>query len=116
MSSLLVDVDNKLVIGSQTNELRTALSNSENDLISLFYYDKGFSFPISTLGTVVNESLYLPGLARSNSRFPFSRLAWTSSNSSSSVYLYHQLNETMLAEEILIDLGWSTKMIPVPMA
>ena len=97
----------------------SALSNG--DLINPFTYSEpgmeaGFLGP----SVVMNETLRTPRAGvpshdESNTRFPFSRLAWTTFPNTTTIYIYHQLNETTLAEEALTDIGWSTRIIPVPM-
>ena len=62
---------------------------------------------------VVNETLRGGGFSPPKSTFPFRRLGWLNSNTSS-FYFYHQINESTLAEEEHIDgAGWITRLIPV---
>ena len=71
--------------------------------------------PFYGLGLVLNETLQMAGFSTPNSRFPFGRLAWLTSNTTSSLYIYHQVNESALAEEEHIpDAGWATRLITVP--
>ena len=86
-------------------------SNS-SDIIAPFFYSNGFIFA-DGLGLVLNESLLIADSSTPNLRFPFGRLAWLTSNTSS-LYIYHQINESALAEEEDINgAGWITRLIPV---
>ena len=87
---------------------------NSSDIIAPFYYDEG-STTTYGLGLVLNETLQMAGFSTPNSRFPFGRLAWLTSNTTSSLYIYHQVNESALAEEEHIpDAGWATRLITVP--
>ena len=59
---------------------------------------------------VINETLRGDSL---RSKFPFGRLAWLASNTSS-LYIYHQVNESTLAEEEdIAGAGWNTRLITI---
>ena len=73
--------------------LISALSSGNTDIIGLS--DAALIF-------VYNRSLYDLG-SQPTSTFPFGRLAFLVGNSSD--YIYHQLNETHLLEEILVAGG-----------
>ena len=84
-----------------------------SDIIIPFRHDNnGDVFPVG-LGVVVNETLQLADNLALSPRFPFSRLAWLTSNASS-LYIYHQINESTLAEEEnILGTGWVTRLISV---
>ena len=92
----------------------TALSSG--DIISPFVTAMGGFLPLG-LSLVVNETLLLPGVSGPKSKFPFNRLAWVNANGSTAMNIYHQLNESLLAEETYVqEAGWIQRMIPVPTA
>lgn len=66
---------------------------------------------------VANQSLALFPAARPSTYYHFSRLAWANSTNESAVYVYRQLNESMLAEDAYIDnVGWNTELVNIPMS
>ena len=95
---------------SRTAGLGTILNSS--DIISTFHYVDGMVFA-NGLGLVINESLQVANLDTPKSRFPFGRLVLVASNTSN-LYVYHQINESALAEEEYVTgAGWITRLIPV---
>ena len=102
--------------------------NVENTL-SLIYYDTSAGKVDSSdilnrsiaiepnsrysLGEVIDETLQLSDIGIPQSRYPFSRLAWLNSNTSS-LHIYHQISEGVLAEEENIaGAGWTICLIDV---
>ena len=88
-------------LGSLSNStFISALSSGDNDIET---YNAGAAL-------VSNGSLHDQILGSPTSKFPFGRLAYLSGNSST--YVYHQLNETHLLEEIAVPDGsgsqWAT--------
>ena len=85
------------------------------DFVAPFINNNGITSNAG-LALVVNETLRLakefpppPPM-----KVPFSRLAWYPFEGSSSIYIYHQINESALAEEALLEsAGWKTTIIPV---
>ena len=66
------------------------------------------------LALVVNETLRLAKFTPPPMKVPFSRLTWYPFEGLSSIYIYHQINESALAEEALIEgAGWNTTVIAV---
>ena len=65
---------------------------------------------------VVNQTLQsFSGMISPNTTYPFSRLAFANSTTASSMYIYHQFNETMLIEDTYEDsVDWTSVNITIP--
>ena len=81
------------------------------EIIAPFSYTGG-NVSNEGLALVINETLRGVESTIPPTRVPFSRLAWFPFPGSSSTYIYHQINESALAEEGHIQgAGWNTTAI-----
>ena len=104
---------------------------SQSDMISYFYeVSSGSNDPSALEGGspgqngfnpwaaawVQNQSLLFPtfrtkGLA---TPYPFSRLAWLNDSLAGGVYIYHQLTDSVLVEDVYLDsTGWISTNITI---
>jgi hypothetical protein len=91
----------------------TRVVNSSDLLTTLLSYDPSVAFEINAPVFVQNKSLSFP-VGGPNTPYPFSRLAWTNSNDFDVIYIYHQLNNSMLAEDAFhLTSGWHTTEINI---
>lgn len=96
----------------KTNDLSDALQglNASNDLIMF----PNLQFPWFIINGSLSSVNGPGGLKRPDTQFPFTRLAAINATDSQNLYLYTQLNETMLLENIAINRGqWKTNNIPI---
>ena len=99
-----------------------AIDYQGGDIIQLALKVEDSTDPVDSLMLpfwVVNGSLKQGPLgspwARCASPYPFSRLAWANQTSSTSVFVYHQFNESMLLEDQYVDgVGWRYQNVSIP--
>ena len=94
---------------SLSSELGLGEILNSTDIIAPYYSTEA----IGDAWVVSNETLQALDFTTPKSKFPFGRLAWLTSNTSSR-YIYHQIDESTLAEEEYIDgAGWNTRLITI---
>ena len=84
-----------------------------SDVIS-FTIDYGSSDLLGPMAFVLNETLIFPAdlqatagpdLDNPATPYPFSRLAWSNSTSPSATFIYHQLSDSIIAEDAWFTTG-----------
>jgi hypothetical protein len=90
-----------------------AVYMSDTILCSWSFVGSGVARP-SEPSFVQNNTLTFSGANPPTTPYPFSRLAWISGNNSDVIYIYHQLNNSMLAEDAYSSgSGWYSTNIGI---
>ena len=114
------DYSAPFVTGGDTYTTADAKAANESDWVSFFVTDA--SRPIEAALSSITFFVANQGLATFSSSikspgtiFPYSRLAFANSTNSSTSYIYHQLNESIIIEDAYtLNTGWTSTAIHIP--
>ena len=90
----------------------------ESDVIPYFWASPGSETGGGGPAFVQNQSLnfnfYGATAGNPSTPYPFTRLAWLNSTTAGATYIYHQLSDSVLAEDAFyVTAGWHTTNITV---